>query len=143
MFFLLLVLLSLVHAGGPPTYPKACPKLGADDLLPCIQRLLDGDDDGTITTDELDAFLDAQPPFAKRDVEVPRGAPAPINPPFECLPDGWKGAFLTSASIMTMCDADSSGNLTIADWQHANGCFKTSARRMSLCIMCEKCLALL
>ncbi len=141
LFVLSIVAVTLVHAGGP-SYPKACPKLGEDDLIPCIQRILDGNNDSTITTDELEDFMDMQPPIMGKKRNEPRGSPI-VNVPFTCLPDGWKASFLNETIIMTLCDADSSGNLTIADWHDGNSCLKSAARRMSLCLMCEYCLGLL
>jgi len=93
-----------------------CPLALRDDLLPCVEQM-DGDQDGTITEAELDAFYAAHS---------------------SCLPSSFV-ASVTGADTITQCDMDSSGNLTIADWNHANGCFQKRSRQMILCQACNKC----
>jgi len=93
-----------------------CPLALRDDLLPCVEQM-DGDHDGTITETELDAFYAAHS---------------------SCLPSSFLSS-VTGADTITICDRDGSGNLTLADWNDAGGCFQKRSRQMVLCQACNKC----
>jgi hypothetical protein len=93
-----------------------CPLALRDDLLPCVEQM-DGDHDGTIVESEIDAFYAAHS---------------------SCLSSSFLST-VTGATTISQCDMDGSGNLTIADWNHASGCFQKRSRQMVLCQACQKC----
>lgn len=93
-----------------------CPLLNRDDLLICVNQM-DGDQDGTITAAELDAF------YANHT---------------NCISSSFIDA-VSGAQTIALCDTDSSGNLTLADWNDPTGCFQQRSRQDILCRACDKC----
>ncbi len=147
MFLFVVLLVGLAWAGGPPVSSKPCPPASRDMLLTCLSTVLDTDHDDVITTAELDTFLAAQPTLTRdagaqrpltaslKGIETPlRGVSTII-----CLPAGWTDSFLTSSAIMTLCDVDLSGNLTLDDWNSPSSCISTRSRQTALCNMCRHC----
>jgi len=78
---------------------------------------MDLDLDDTITEAEIDTFYAAHS---------------------SCLSSSFLNA-VNGAATIAQCDMDSSGNLTIADWNDPNGCFQQRSRQMILCQACNKC----
>lgn len=93
-----------------------CPLLNRDDLLVCVNQI-DGDLDGTITEAELNTFYAAHS---------------------SCLTSAFLDT-ITGAQTIALCDTDSSGNLTLADWNAPTGCFQQRSRQDILCRACDKC----
>jgi hypothetical protein len=137
LLFLVLILLSAAYAGGPPPSPTTCPPATRDSLLPCILRAMDFDGDETITTQEIGYFLESQ-------YTGVYSGPTPVAPPLErCIPqlgNAFPLEFRNGTSIMNLCDADFSGNLTLVDWVHPNSCIGSRARQTALCKMCTHCI---
>lgn len=116
-FLLLFVVVVAVLGGLPPPIPnRVCPLVTRDELLTCVNQM-DLNADETITETELDTFFTAHA---------------------SCIPTNVR-AVLTGAAIITQCDTDASGNLTMADWTSPAGCFQLRSRQMSLCRACDKC----
>lgn len=114
---LLLIATTAVLAGLPPPIPnRVCPVVSRNDLLTCVSQM-DLNQDGTITEAELDSFFTAHS---------------------SCIATAVR-ATLTGAAMITQCDTNASGNLTMADWTAPNGCFQLRSRQMSLCRACDKC----
>lgn len=93
-----------------------CPLVLRDDLLVCVNQM-DGDQDGTITAAELDTFYAAHA---------------------SCLTSSFLNS-IDGATTVSLCDVDSSGNLTLADWNSPNGCFQQRSMQDILCRGCDKC----
>lgn len=111
------LLIALAFAGLPPPIPnRVCPLVTRNELLTCINQM-DLNVDETITEAELDTFFTEHA---------------------SCIPTAVR-AVLTGAAIITQCDTDASGNLTMTDWTSPAGCFQLRSRQMSLCRACDKC----
>ena len=113
---LLVLAFAAVAWGGfvQPTHP--CPVLVRDDLLVCVSTM-DANEDGTITAAEVDTWLTAHT---------------------ACLPVSMANLY-NGASIVTTCDMDASGNLTMTDWTNPAGCFALRSHQMLLCQWCLHC----
>lgn len=117
-FLVLLVLgLPMIAWAGFAQLPnRICPLDTRNQLLPCVEAM-DGNADGNITATEIDTFMLGHS---------------------GCIPAAVRGV-LTGANIMTLCDVDLDGYLTLADWNAANGCIQARSRQMALCRACERC----
>lgn len=110
------VLFVLGYAGIAQLPGRNCPVGSRNQLLNCVGAM-DGLDDGVITVSEIDTFMAAHT---------------------DCIPAAVRD-YLTGANIVAACDTDSSGNLTIDDWDAPTGCFQLRSRQLSLCRMCDRC----
>jgi len=108
---LFLVVLFLVVATA-----RTCPPTTRDDLLVCLAHV-DSNEDGTLTAEELDAW---------------------IGNHTACLPLRFSQHY-SGASIMAQCDMDVSGNLTMHDWTVEGACFTLPSRQRLLCDWCVHC----
>jgi len=120
LLLLLLLLLSLAQANqrGVITPVRTCPTLARDDLLACL-TVVDTNEDGTLTAAEIDAYIAAH---------------------LECLPASTTSN-VNGSFIITQCDTDASGSLTMLDWNAGGGvaCFDLRSHQMTLCDFCTKC----
>jgi hypothetical protein len=98
--------------------PHVCPG-ERDNLLGCFSQLIDGDQDGNITVAELD--------FAFGNLTC-----LPTNSEFTSL--------YNSTYVMNVCDVDSDGVLSMADWTADNACLKDNTPAIDyVCRMCYLC----
>lgn len=117
LLFVLAVVVAVVWAGIPPPLPgRVCPLATRNQLLTCI-NFMDANLDETITEAEIDSFMTNHS---------------------SCIPTAVRSA-LTGANVITACDTDASGNLTITDWDAPTGCFQLRSRQATLCHACERC----
>ncbi len=108
--------LVLPKRGAPSPPPRLCPTSTRDDLLQCIS-VLDSNEDGTLTVSEMDTWFTAHT---------------------DCLPTSFD-SFFDGSIINTYCDANSSGNLTMTDWNSASSCISQQEQQYILCLFCVKC----
>ena len=116
MFAALFAALLAVVGAGFITPSRVCPSVLRDDLLTCLAHV-DVNEDGTITTTELDTWIAAHT---------------------ACLPLSFAANY-NGASIVAYCDTDASSNLTAFDWASGSGCFALRSRQMLLCEWCVAC----
>lgn len=116
VFLLFAAALTLAWAGFATIPGRFCPLPFRNDLLTCVNQM-DGDANGNITAAEIDTFMMAH---------------------YSCIPTAVRTA-LTGAHVVTLCDTDADGNLTMTDWNSASGCFQLRSRQMALCRACDKC----
>jgi hypothetical protein len=122
MKLLLFLLFAACVVQGVVVAPGSCP-MGRNDIKDCVVALLDVDPtDATITAEEIDDFLVAQ--------ATAEG----------CLPnqDEFKNTY-NSTGILTLCDADESGDLTNDDFVHADACLKNELVLLYMCRLCYMC----
>ncbi len=119
MVLFLLFLLASVFALPPriTVADRPCPTETRDDLLVCL-TFLDANEDGTLTTTEIDDW---------------------IGNHTDCLPTS-TGTFWDGATITSYCDADLSGNLTMSDWNDASSCITLPEQQFIMCLFCVKCV---
>ncbi len=101
---------------GAPAPPTPCPTNSRDDLLTCLS-VIDANEDGTLTTSEINIWVAAHS---------------------YCLPNSYP-EFFDGSIITSLCDADSSGNLTMSDWNDPAGCIVSRSRQFWLCQACNQC----
>jgi len=93
-----------------------CPT-SRDNLLLCIKKLLDTDNNEQITTEEINTFLKQN----------------------GCLPPRYNH-MLTGEQIVTVCDMDADNILTMHDWNHTNACLTTEDKQLYICRLCDMCI---
>lgn len=125
MRFTIVGLVAFLILGGVATYgaivpPGACPVTSRDLLLGCFSDLIDNGGDGNITVAELDAFFNGTA--------------------LTCLPTNTEfTSNINSSYIMTLCDADMDGVLSMADFDSPNACMLSEESQFYICTACYVC----
>ncbi len=86
-------------------------------LLRCIKRLFDTNNNNAISEKELNVFLKTS----------------------HCIPGNEWEPFITGKLIMTTCDVDNDGKLTLMDWGRHDSCLHSNHVIKRLCDFCEFC----
>lgn len=97
------------------TLSFSCP-VPRDQLLGCLRTLMDKDGDGVVNIPTLDSLLLKA----------------------TCLPTTITN-HLTGTMIMQMCDTNSDGSLTMADWTASNACIQKPNHLYYACMLCQGC----
>jgi len=108
ILFLALLFIGTVYGICPTT---------KDNLLVCIKKLLDTDNNDEVTKEEIEGFLKTN----------------------TCLPPRYKH-MLTGEQIVTICDTDNDKVLTIKDWDKPNSCLQKEEHQLYICRLCDMCV---
>ena len=115
VFVFILILFAASYAVIVPAH--ICPGT-RDSLLPCFNNLIDLDNDGKITTAELDTMYVSNAAMLSK----------------------YQGRY-SSSEIMRRCDTDSNGWLDIVDWNSNKSCLlsENDKERDFVCRLCYMC----
>ena len=121
--FIFLILLAIAVAKDSSkrvVLTRNCPRADRDDLLGCLAAHVDGNEDGNLTVTELNYFIGNQTIAGNLSNATAYTA------------------ILNGSAIMTLCDRNSDGILSNADWTNATGCLRSLGSQMFVCELCFK-----